>query len=51
MRTIDIIDIAMLGFGKIGKAFWLMSEQNQPKMEDRFGLLMDLTEVVKSEAK
>ena len=51
MRTIEIIDIASLGLGKVDKAFGLLSEQRQPEMEERFDLLMDLSDIVKSEAK
>ncbi len=47
MRTIDI---ASLGLGKIGNAFWLLSELNQPEIEDRFGLLMEIIDIVKSGA-
>ena len=51
MRTIEIIDIASFGLGKAGKGFWLLSEQRQLEMEERFGLLMGLIDSVKSGAK
>lgn len=48
MRTFGITS---LGFGKDGKAFWLLSEQDQPEMEEGCGLLMDSIDFVKRGAK